>query len=230
MDLVLIIIELILVDLILGGDNAIVISMATKDLPKEIQLKASIYGAIVAICLRIVFIILVIYFGEKHIMFLNLIAGLLLIKVAIDMLKPQNEQEHQVQNSNNLMGAIKTIVIADAVMSFDNAIVIASVAEKANVSSVVEIALIVLALLFSFPVILFGAQILSKVIERFKVIIYVFGLLLIHIGVELLSKDHVFTKINLELPGGVEASLIWLVAIIIFIATLFINQNKTSNS
>lgn len=225
MSLLLVIIELIFVDLILGGDNAIVISMATKDLPKELQLKASVYGAMAAIALRIVFIILVIYFGEKHIILLNLLAGLLLIKVAIDMLKPQKE-EHNVKSSKNLMNAVKTIVVADAVMSFDNAIVIASVAEKANVGTTTEIVLIITALLFSFPIILFGAQLLSKVIEKFKVIIYIFGLMLIHIGVELASKDHLFTKTEFKIASGSESALIWLIAIIIFIITLFIYQKK----
>lgn len=225
MSLLLVIIELIFVDLILGGDNAIVISMATKDLPKELQLKASVYGAMAAIALRIVFIILVIYFGEKHIILLNLLAGLLLIKVAIDMLKPQKE-EHNVKSSKNLINAIKTIVVADAVMSFDNAIVIASVAEKANVGTTTEIVLIITALLFSFPIILFGAQLLSKVIEKFKVIIYIFGLMLIHIGVELASKDHLFTKTEFKIASGSESALIWLIAIIIFIITLFIYQKK----
>lgn len=225
MSLLLVIIELIFVDLILGGDNAIVISMATKDLPKELQLKASVYGAMAAIALRIVFIVLVIYFGEKHIILLNLLAGLLLIKVAIDMLKPQKE-EHNVKSSKNLMNAVKTIVVADAVMSFDNAIVIASVAEKANVGTTTEIVLIITALLFSFPIILFGAQLLSKVIEKFKVIIYIFGLMLIHIGVELASKDHLFTKTEFKIASGSESALIWLIAIIIFIITLFIYQKK----
>lgn len=225
MSLLLVIIELIFVDLILGGDNAIVISMATKDLPKELQLKASVYGAMAAIALRIVFIILVIYFGEKHIILLNLLAGLLFIKVAIDMLKPQKE-EHNVKSSKNLMNAVKTIVVADAVMSFDNAIVIASVAEKANVGTTTEIVLIITALLFSFPIILFGAQLLSKVIEKFKVIIYIFGLMLIHIGVELASKDHLFTKTEFKIASGSESALIWLIAIIIFIITLFIYQKK----
>lgn len=223
MDLLLVILDLVFIDLILGGDNAIVISLATKNLPQNIKMKASIYGALAAIALRIVFIGIVIFFGEKHIILLNLFAGLLLIKVAIDMLNPE-EEEHDVKSGSTLMSAVKTILIADAVMSFDNAIVIASIVEKANVSPTMELILIVSALLFSFPIILFGAQLLSKIIEKFKVIIYIFVLVLIHIGMELISKDPLFASVSL--PEFAMSSLVWILAIVIFICGYIYQTNK----
>ncbi len=225
MDLLLVIVELIFADLILGGDNAVVISMATKNLPSKLRLKASIYGAFFAILLRVIFIVIIIIFGEQHIIFLNIIAGLLLIKVAIDMMLPADEVVH-VTSSSNLLRAIKTIVLADAIMSFDNAIVIATIAEKAQVSSQLEILLIVCALFVSFPIILFGATLLSKVIDKFKVIVYLFGLILIHIGVELASKDTLFAKIDYEINSTTEFFLLWLIAIVIFSIVVLINRKK----
>ncbi len=224
MELLAVIIELIVADLILGGDNAIVISMATKNLPSKLRLKASVYGAIAAILLRILFIILIIIFGEMHIILLNLIAGLLLIKVAIDMIVPKDEHIN-VEQSNDLLRAIKTIVIADAVMSFDNAIVIATIAEKAPVGTAGELILIVSALFVSFPIILFGAQILSKVIDKFKFVIYLFGLLLINIGVELAIKDSIFANFKFAFVQHNEKIFTWLIALIIFGIIILIKRD-----
>lgn len=220
MKLLLVIIELIVADLILGGDNAIVISMATKNLPKDLRLKASVYGAIAAMALRLVFIFIVIKFGEMHLMFVNLVAGLLLIKVAIDLIG-NGEENVEVTQASNLFNAVKSIVIADAVMSFDNAIVIASIATSKGFSAGVEGALIVVALLISFPIILFGASILTKVIDKFHFVIYIFGILLIHIGVSLVSHDSIFTKMHLVLAENSLSVLTWVVSAGIFVVAWF---------
>ncbi len=225
MEILLIILELAIADLILGGDNAIVISMATKNLPTEYKLKASVWGAIFAIILRVVFIAIIIIFGEMHIMFINIIAGLLLVKVAIDMMSP-GEEEHDVDASTSFIHAVKTIVVADAVMSFDNAIVIASIAERAPVGNFVEMLLIIGALLISFPIILFGARILTSVIEKFSVIVYIFGIMLIHIGIELIVEDRLFSNLHVSLIENHQFYALWIVSLVIFAITYFIFKQK----
>ncbi len=227
MEILLIILELAIADLILGGDNAIVISMATKNLPDEFKLKASVWGAFFAIILRVVFIAVIIIFGEMHIIFINILAGLLLIKVATDMMS-NDEEDHEIDASNSFVHAVKTIVLADAVMSFDNAIVIASIAERAPVGHFMEMLLIIGALLISFPIILFGARLLTSVIEKFSIIVYIFGIMLIHIGVELIVEDHIFSNLHLALIENNEFLSLWIVSLIIFAVTYFVFNRKES--
>lgn len=225
MELLLVIIELIAADLILGGDNAVVISMATKNLPTDLQLKASMYGALAAIGLRVIFIIVVIKFGEMHISLLNIVAGVLLIKVAYDLITNEPE-EHQVSQSSSLIKAIKSIVIADAVMSFDNAVVIASIVGSTGYSHLAQLVLVVCALLVSFPIIIFGAQILTKVIEKYNFVVYIFGVLLIHIAIELIIKDHIFAGINLHISHGVELFGAWILSFVIFAVVWYRNLSQ----
>ncbi len=215
MELLLVIIELIIADLILGGDNAIVISMATMNLPQELKLKASLYGALFAIILRVVFILIILLFGEQHIILLNIFAGLLLIKVAFDLIDPE-EEEAQVAQSKNLAKAIKSIVIADAVMSFDNAIVIASIVAATSFGMGLQIILIICALLVSFPIIIFGASVLSKIIDKYNFVVYFFGVLLIHIAVELIIKDALFAKYQVDAITGIHGYQAWIISLIIF--------------
>lgn len=225
MDLLIIIFELILADLILGGDNAVVISMATKDLPKELRLKGSLYGALAAILLRVAFIMIVLKFGEMHIMVLNIIAGGFLVKIAFDLIAPGNE-EHNIKGSSNLREAVKTIVIADAVMSFDNAVVIASIAEKAQVSHAIQLLLIVSALLISFPIVLFGARLLTTIIEKYSVIVYFFGLILIHVGLELISQDSIFSLLHIHAKHSLVFILLWVSSFIILGVCILKKRSK----
>ncbi len=225
MELLLVIIKLIIADLILGGDNAVVISMATKSLPEDLKLKASVYGALVAILLRVVFIMLVIKFGEMHIVFLNLVAGLLLIKVAIDLIVNEDE-EHEVSQSSSLLKAIKAIVIADAIMSFDNAVVIASVVAATGYSHLIQMILIVCALFVSFPIIIFGARVLTKIIDKYKFVVNIFGILLIHIAVELMFGDQIFEILSLTMAVQVEFIFAWFLSLVIFAIVWYRNVTK----
>lgn len=226
MDLVLIVVELIIADLVLGGDNAVVISLATKSLPQELKLKASLLGALFAIILRVIFVLIILVFGEKHIMFLNVIAGALLIKIAYDLLK-NDDESHNIEGGSTLISAVKTIVIADAVMSFDNAVVIASIAIGAPVDQIGQILLIVAALLVSFPIILFGAQLLTKVIEKFSFVVYLCGLLLIHIGVMLIANDHIFSILDVRIITNLSLSSGWIISILLLmISFLLINRKE----
>ncbi len=229
MDLFIIILELIIADLILGGDNAIVISMATKNLPDEFRLKASLYGAALAILLRVVFIVLIMIFGEMHLILINLLAGLLLIKVAIDMINPK-EEEHNVDASSNFAQAVKTIVIADAVMSFDNAIVIASIAQSAPVTNFMQIILVIGALLISFPIILFGARILTTIIDKFYFVVYIFGVMLIHIGLELISKDALFENLHFHLNANYESIMMWAFSVIITLVSIYLFKRSQTQT
>lgn len=225
MSILLVILELIMVDIILGGDNAVVIALATKNLDASVKTKATLYGAIGAILLRIVFIGLVLALGQMHIPFLFIIAGLALIYIALELVSDK-EEEIEVKQESQLKKAVLTIIAADATMSFDNAIVIAAVAGTAGLPFAGEMGLVAFALLFSFPVILFGAKILSVLIEKFHFIIIFFGLILVHVALELIVKDVMLQPYASALGETTLKYGIWLLAIIIIAIKMLINKKK----
>jgi YjbE family integral membrane protein len=152
---------IIWVNIILSGDNAVVIALAARSLPLEQQKKAVMWGAGAAVVLRIVLTIVAVKLLTLP--YLKIIGGLLLFWIAIGLLVPEDGGE-DVDSSDNLFQAIKTILIADLVMSLDNVIAVAGVAKGSML-------LLVLGLAISIPLVIFGATMLMKLMERFPVII-----------------------------------------------------------
>lgn len=152
---------IIWVNIILSGDNAVVIALAARSLPPQQQNKAIMWGAGAAVVLRIILTIVAVKLLTLP--YLKIIGGLLLFWIAIGLLVPEDGGEN-VDSSDNLFQAIKTILIADLVMSVDNVIAVAGVAKG-------SVLLLVLGLTISIPLVIFGATILMKLMERFPVII-----------------------------------------------------------
>ncbi len=226
MSLLLIIFQLILVDLIMGGDNAVVIAMATKSLEPKLKKKASIIGAMIAIGLRIIFVIILLLVGQMKIPFLNIICGALLIYIAIDLVK-KDDEKIEVKQEKSLKKAIRTIVLADLVMSLDNVIALVLVVAEASLNIQGQVILVFIALLISFPIILFGASILSKLIKKYFFIVYIFGFLLVHIAVDLILKDHIFEGFkNILESYNIESFFTYTVAFIVIIISASILNKK----
>jgi YjbE family integral membrane protein len=152
---------IIWVNIILSGDNAVVIALAARSLPVDQQNKAVMWGAGAAVILRIFLTIVAVKLLTLP--YLKIIGGLLLFWIAIGLLVPEDGGE-DVDGSDNLFQAIKTILIADLVMSLDNVIAVAGVAKG-------SVLLLVLGLTISIPLVIFGATILMKLMERFPIII-----------------------------------------------------------
>ncbi len=226
MSLLLVIFQLILVDLIMGGDNAVVIAMATKSLEPKLKRKASVIGALIAIGLRIVFVIILLLVGQMKIPFLNIICGALLIYIAIDLVKKEDE-EIEVKQEKSLKKAIMTIVLADLVMSLDNVIALVLVVAESSLNIQGQVILVFIALLISFPIILFGASLLSKLIKKYFFIVYIFGFLLVHIAVDLILKDHIFEGFkNILESYNVESFFTYTVAFIVILISASILNKK----
>src|SRR5712691_8457942 len=153
---------IIWVNIILSGDNAVVIALAARSLPAHQQTKAVIWGAGAAVVLRIVLTIVAVELLKLS--YLKLLGGALLFWIAVKLLVPEDGEGDGVKSSSNLIGAIKTILIADLVMSLDNVIAVAAVAKG-------SITLLVLGLLISIPLVVFGATVLMKLMERYPIII-----------------------------------------------------------
>jgi YjbE family integral membrane protein len=159
--------QIILIDLLLGGDNAIVIALACRNLPPHLRTKGILWGTFGAIAIRVVLIAFAVTLLQVS--YLKIIGGLLLLWIGIKLLADTDEGHGDVQGSDRLITAIKTIVVADLVMSVDNVIAVASAAEQAGGDH--QMALVVFGILVSIPIIIWGSTIVLKMMERFPLII-----------------------------------------------------------
>jgi len=154
-------IKIILINIVLSGDNAVVIALASRNLPIEQQKKAILWGSGGAIGLRVILTFMAVWLLK--IPYLQVVGGLLLIWIAIKLLKGE-EGEESLKSGANLKEAIKTIIFADLIMSLDNVVAVAGAANG-------SILLIAIGLALSIPLIIWGSQLLMKLMNRFPIII-----------------------------------------------------------
>jgi YjbE family integral membrane protein len=167
--------QIILIDILLGGDNAVVIALACRGLPPNLRAKGIVWGTAGAIVLRVVLIFFALTL--LAIPYLKIVGGLLLVWIGVKLLLPQDEDEHgSVQSSDKLWAAVKTVIVADLVMSLDNVIAIAGAAESAGGDH--KMPLVVFGLLVSIPIIVWGSQLVIKLMDRWPMIITLGGMLL----------------------------------------------------
>lgn len=172
--------QIIAIDIVLGGDNAVVIALACRRLPEHQRKLGIFWGVFGAIALRV----LLIFFALSllAIPYLKIVGAALLIWIGIKLLQPEPEGVHEINASTTLIGAIKTIIVADAVMSLDNVIAIAGAAKD-------EIGLVVFGLVISVPIIVWGSQLVMRVMDRFPITIVIGAGLLGWIAGDMLVTD-----------------------------------------
>jgi YjbE family integral membrane protein len=184
--------QIIAIDILLGGDNAVVIALASRRLPAAQRKQAIFWGMFGAIALRVVMIFFALQLLKVP--FLKIVGGLLLLWIGIKLLLPQDEGGHEIDASTHLVGAIKTIVLADAVMSLDNVIGIAAAAKD-------SIALVVFGLVVSIPIIVWGSRFVLTLMDRFPMVIVGGAALLGWIGAHMLVGDVVLKDYVAGLPA-----------------------------
>ncbi|MFZ2294160.1 MAG: TerC family protein [Polaromonas sp.] len=172
--------SIVLANIVLSGDNAVVIAMAARTLKPEQRGKAIFWGSAAAIVMRIILTIVAIQLLSLP--YLKIVGAILLVYIGVDLLSAEEEEDGHGKEINSLTAAIRTILIADLVMSLDNVLAVAAAA-KGNVP------LLVLGLLVSIPLIVFGATLLTKVMERFPIIITIGAALLGFLAGEMLLTD-----------------------------------------
>ena len=172
--------QIIGVNIILAGDNAVVIALACRNLPDKYRNKAILAGSAGAIILRVVFSIFVVELMSFP--FLKLIGGVLLLWIGVKLIVPEAEHGDGVEGASNLWGAIRTVVIADAVMSLDNVIAIAAAARG-------DFSLLVIGLAISIPLIIVGSQLILKILVRYPILVVAGGGLLGWIAGEVMATD-----------------------------------------
>ncbi len=153
--------SIVLIDLVLAGDNAIVIGLACRNLPKSVQLKGIILGTMGAIVIRILATLAVVWLLQ--IQGLRLGGGLLLIWIAYKLLAKEDDH-HNVECKDSLLAAVMTVIVADAVMGLDNVLAVAGASHGSYL-------MVVLGLIISIPIMVFGSTIIIKLMERFPFII-----------------------------------------------------------
>ncbi|HZR70312.1 MAG TPA: TerC family protein [Burkholderiales bacterium] len=150
------------VNIILSGDNAVVIALAARALPPRQQKQAVVWGAGAAVVLRILLTIVAVTLLQYP--YLRLVGAAALLWIAVQLLVPDEGSGDEVKTSSSMLGAMKTILIADLVMSTDNVIAVAAVAKD-------SILLLTLGLVISIPLVVFGATLLMRLMERYPLII-----------------------------------------------------------
>ncbi|MDP2368716.1 TerC family protein [Rhodoferax sp.] len=167
--------QIIMIDILLGGDNAVVIALACRQLPAHQRTKGILWGTAGAIVLRVILIAFALTLLQVP--YLKLIGAALLIWIGVKLLVPQDEDGHaSIRGSDKLWAAVKTVIVADLVMSIDNVIAIAGAATGADTSH--QLPLVIFGLLVSIPIIIGGSQLVLKLMDRFPVIITIGGMLL----------------------------------------------------
>ena len=172
---------IILLDLVLAGDNAIVIALAARNLPKALQKKAVFWGTFGAVAVRVALTAIVVYLLKLP--GLMLAGGLLLLPIAWKLIKPEPEGGHKVSAADSFWAALRTIVVADALMGLDNVLAIAGASKG-------HLGLVVLGLLISVPLVVWGSTLILKLIERFPVIVYIGAGAIAWTAGRMIAHDH----------------------------------------
>ena len=186
------VLEIILINILLSGDNAVVIALACRNLPDKLRRQGILWGVMGAIVLRIILT----YFAMSLLNYpwLKLIGAVLLIWIGIKLIVGEENAEHEVKAGDRLISAIWTILIADLVMSLDNVMAVTAAAKG-------DLPLIIFGLVISIPLVIFGSQIIMRLIERMPLLVPAGGGLLGYIAGDLATDDPVLAPwIELHVP------------------------------
>lgn len=176
----LVLLQILIIDILLAGDNAIVIGMAAKNLQPKYQKRAIFWGTVGAILLRLVMAFLFIE-AINTIPALRLVGGVLLLWIAYKLLLDQNS-DHTVQAKDSLLGAITTIIIADGIMGVDNVLGVVGAADG-------HMTFVAIGMLITVPIIVWGSTLFVDLIERYPIILYVGGAILAWVGAGMMLED-----------------------------------------
>lgn len=207
------IVQILLIDLLLAGDNAIVIGMAARNLPTDLQKKAIFWGTFGAIAIRLVMAFLFVEALDK-IPFLHLVGGLLLLWIGMSLLvKEEHKGGHNIEAKYDLKSAITTIVIADGVMGIDNVLGVVAAAEG-------HLGLVVAGMLVSVPIIVWGSTLFIKVVERYPAVLYFGGGILGWISADMILAEKFLqpTLASYEIPFKI------LCVVLVFVGSRLMNS------
>lgn len=204
-------VKIIWINIILSGDNAVVIALAARSLPPEQQKKAIMFGSGAAVVLRIVLTVVAAKLLELS--FLQVVGGCLLLWIGYQLLTGDEDGEGESKGHGSMMTAIRTILIADLVMSLDNVIAVAAAAQG-------NMLLLILGLAISIPLVIFGSTLMIKLMERFPIIVVLGAALIGWVAGETIASDSALKGVLGEAPWVHYAAAIVGAALVLLIGKL----------
>ena len=213
----------LVVNLILSGDNAVVIAMAARSLEGANRRRAIVWGAAGAVILRLFFAAIITFLIQ--IPFLQVVGGLLLIWIAWKLIADSEPEEGKIEAGQSAWDAIKIIIVADAVMSLDNVI---ALVQAARIDGQVSTSLIVIGLATTIPLVVFGAALLTSLLNRFPFLVYLGAGLLVYLAVEMFFSD-VFLHHYLEPYESIE----WIIGVtagVLFMAVAWLWSRRSGTA
>ena len=183
--------KIIWINIILSGDNAVVIALAARSLPPEQQRKAIFWGTAAAVILRIALTVVAVKLLALP--YLQIVGGLLLLWIGVQLLGDEDGGEGEEKQHGSLSSAIRTILIADLVMSLDNVIGVAAAANG-------NVTLLVIGLAIAIPIVIFGSTLMIKLMERFPIIVTLGAALIGWVGGETMASDVIFKDFSASNP------------------------------
>ncbi len=201
---------IILIDLVLAGDNAIVIALAARNLPQHLQKKAILWGTVGAIAVRSAMTLVVVWLLK--IPGLMLLGGLGLVWIAYKLLADQGTNDHDSPVASTFLGAMKTIVVADALMGVDNVLGVAGAAHG-------SMDLVIIGLLISVPIVVFGSQLVLKLVERFPIIIQIGAGVLAYTAAKMIISEPLLDPL-FDPPAMVHTLARWATYVLAIVGVL----------
>ena len=213
------VLQIIAIDLLLSGDNAVVIALACRNLPPEQRRKGVMFGVAGAISLRVILTFFAV--GLLTLPYIKIVGAVLLIWIGIKLIAPQEEHTgDHIKANTHLWSAIKTIIVADFVMSLDNVIGVAAAAKG-------SFGLLVFGLLISIPMIVWSSQLILKFMDRFPIIIVIGGALLGFVAGEMLLSDMLVKQWVDEQPHWLHWLVPALSAVIVVVMGKWLARRQT---
>lgn len=192
---------IVLMDILLGGDNAVVIAMAANKLPHELRKKAIFIGTAGAVIIRLIMTFAAVLL--LTIPYLQVVGGLILLPIAVKLLVPHEEEAH-VEAADSLSGAVKTIIIADAAMGVDNVLAIAGASHGSFL-------LVAIGFLISIPIIVGGSTLIGKIMDKYPVVLYGGAGLLGWTGGSMIAHDKILNPMIVSYGGDFAPYIIQFV-------------------
>ena len=192
-------VSIVIIDLTLAGDNALVIALAVRTLPKRQQFWGRIWGTLGAVLLRLLFITIITHLFR--IPLIQALGGLVLVWIALKLIRQETGSEGHVRQGTTLWEAVRIIIIADVVMSLDNVLAVAAAAHG-------DIFLVIFGIALSIPIVIWGSGILARLMNRYGWIVWLGGGILGYVAGEMVLKDPVAHKwLGAELVDAIHYPL-----------------------
>jgi YjbE family integral membrane protein len=218
METLLVFLEIVMINLLLSGDNAIVIAMAGRKLPIHQRRKAVWWGAVAAIVLRCVLTLGAI--ALLHIPFLQTAGAIMLFVIALQLLMDdRNSSSHDNVAANTLFGAVWTIVVADFVMSLDNVLAVAAVSNGDTV-------MLIIGIVMSIPIIIWGSSFIMRMLDRLPWLVYLGGGLLGYTAAEMMLGDPGLKRFVHILPESLEKTFPFVAIIVLLLLALTLRKRR----